>query len=120
MARDSRACVTEDIERLCGAGFGGSSCPVGRGPLFPRPDIHVLTRARAIHCALDAAPGRPDTTPLELALPASVEAAAVGGTSPTALSPRFLTNEATTQNTRATAGYKAPPHKPTPQPHTHT
>src|SRR3546814_15466092 len=47
-------------ETVAEAGFGGSPCPVGREPLFPRQDIHVLTRAHAIHGALVAAPGRQD------------------------------------------------------------
>src|SRR3546814_11251746 len=51
-------------ETVAEAGFGGSPCPVGREPLFPRQDIHVLTRARAIHGALVAAPARPDTAHL--------------------------------------------------------
>src|SRR3546814_7279134 len=40
------------------AGSGGSPCPAGREPLFPRSGHPALTRARAIHGALAATPGR--------------------------------------------------------------
>src|SRR3546814_13074130 len=64
------------------AGSGGSPCPVGRAPLFPRQDIPVLTRARAIHGALVAAPGPPATAHPGLAIGAPVAAAWVGAPSP--------------------------------------
>src|SRR3546814_9454335 len=65
-------------ETVAEAGFGGSPCPVGREPLFPRQDIHVLTRARAIHGALVAAPGRQDTAHLDAGIGASIKAPKVG------------------------------------------
>src|SRR3546814_2846455 len=61
-------------ETVAEAGFGGSPCPVGREPLFPRQDIHVLTRARAIHGARVAAPGRQDPAHLDAGLGASSKA----------------------------------------------
>src|SRR3546814_6176562 len=42
-------------------------------PLFPRQDIHVLTRARAIHGALVATPGRHGTPPLVVGIAASIK-----------------------------------------------
>ena len=54
------------------AGSGEPPCPGGREPLLPRQDIHVLTRARAIHGALDATPGRQDTARLDASIGASI------------------------------------------------
>src|SRR3546814_3180195 len=65
-------------ETVAEAGFGGSPCPVGREPLSPRPDIHVLTRASALHGALVAAPGRQDTAHLDAGIGASIKAQKVG------------------------------------------
>src|SRR3546814_19103674 len=65
-------------ETVAEAGFGGSPCPVGREPLFPRQDIHVLTRARAIHGALVSAPGRQDPAHLYARIGASIKAPHVG------------------------------------------
>src|SRR3546814_21001763 len=49
-------------------------------PLFPRQDIHVLTRARAIHGALVATPGRHGTTHLVVGIAASINVWSVGVT----------------------------------------
>src|SRR3546814_12974437 len=53
----------------------------------------VLTRARAIHGALVATPGRQDTAHLVVAFGASFEATQVGATSPTALRFRLPTKK---------------------------
>src|SRR3546814_13782019 len=74
----------------------GSPYPAGREPLSPRQDIHVLTRARAVHGALVATPGRQDTAQLGVAFVASIKAAQVGVMPPTALDLRLL-DEASTR-----------------------
>src|SRR3546814_20038085 len=78
----------------------GSPYPAGREPLSPRQDIHVLTRARAVHGALVATPGRQDTAQLGVAFVASIKAAQVGVMPPTALDLRLL-EEASTTNRRS-------------------
>src|SRR3546814_1279090 len=78
------------------AGSGGSPCPVGREPLFPRQDIHVLTGARAIHGALVAAPGRQDKAHPGVAIGASVGAVYAGATGTTAHDLGLLVEAATT------------------------
>src|SRR3546814_14895772 len=78
----------------------GSPYPAGRAPLSPRQDIHVLIRARAVHGALVATPGRQDTAQLGVAFVASIKAAQVGVMPPTALDLRLL-EEASTTNRRS-------------------
>src|SRR3546814_11554538 len=77
----------------------GSPYPAGREPLSPRQDIHVLTRARAVHGALVATPGRQYTAQLGVAFVASIKAAQVGVLPPTDLAIRLLA-EASTTNRR--------------------
>src|SRR3546814_11536461 len=45
------------------AGSGGSPCPAGRAPPFPRSGHPALTPARAIHGALASTPGRQPSSP---------------------------------------------------------
>src|SRR5690606_3537905 len=45
---------------------GWTPRPVGRGSLFPRSGLPALTRARAIHGALVATPGRQDEARLPI------------------------------------------------------